>query len=95
MVTSSTTHTITLRYDRNTAGTTVTKNHREVVNDPQQDVDKTIHYLPHHAVICKDKQTTTLRIVYDVSAQKKDPSSLNDCLYSGPEYPRYCTQIPC
>ena len=24
-----------------------------------------VHYLPHRAVICKDKQTTRLRIVYE------------------------------
>ena len=42
----------------------------------------TLHYLSHHAVIRKDKQTTKLRIVYDASARDKG-LSLNDCLYSG------------
>ena len=42
-----------------------------------------IHYLPHHAVIRKDKSTTKLRIVYDASA-KMDGPSLNECLYAGP-----------
>ena len=41
------------------------------------------HYLPHHAVIRKDKSTTKLRIVYDASAKTEGPS-LNDCLYAGP-----------
>ena len=36
-----------------------------------------------HAVIRKDKSTTKLRIVYDVSA-KMDGPSLNECLYAGP-----------
>jgi len=44
-----------------------------------------IHYLPHHAVIRKDKQTTKLRIVYDASARDKG-LSLNDCLYCGPKF---------
>lgn len=42
-----------------------------------------VHYIPHHAVIRRDKQTTKLRIVYDASAKTSGPS-LNDCLYTGP-----------
>jgi len=44
-----------------------------------------MHYLPHHAIIRKDKQTTKLRIVYDASARDKG-LSLNDCLHSGPKF---------
>ena len=42
-----------------------------------------VHYIPHHAVIRKDKSTTRLRIVYDASA-KSDGASLNECLPAGP-----------
>lgn len=44
-----------------------------------------IHYLPHHAVIRPDKNTTKVRIVYDGSAKtKKYLKSINECLYRGP-----------
>ena len=45
----------------------------------------TVHYLSHHAVICRDKQTTKLRIVYNASARDKG-LLLNDCLFSGPKF---------
>lgn len=57
----------------------------KVVDKPQQNADTIVHYLPHHAVIRKDKQTTKLRIVYDASA-RGGGSSLNDCLHSGPKF---------
>ena len=57
----------------------------EVVSKPDQlDGDK-LHYLPHHAVIRQDKETTKLRIVYDASAKESD-LSLNDCLHTGPKF---------
>ena len=40
--------------------------------------------MPHHEVICSDKKTTHLRIVYDASSKRADEVSLNDCLYRGP-----------
>eukprot|EP00731_Ephydatia_muelleri_P024186 Em0016g457a len=44
-----------------------------------------VHYLPHHGVIHKDKDTTKVRVVYDASS-KSDGPSLNDCLHVGPKF---------
>ena len=46
-----------------------------------------VHYLPHHAVIRRERQTTKLRIVYDGSARDGDEAhSLTDVLKTGPNY---------
>ena len=42
-----------------------------------------VHYLPHRPVIRNHKQTTKIRAVFDASC-KVSGSSLNECLYSGP-----------
>ena len=44
-----------------------------------------VHYLPHHAIVRRDKQITRLRIVFDALA-KCDGPSLNECLYIGPKF---------
>ena len=41
-----------------------------------------VHYIPHHAVNRRNKNTTKVRNVYDVSARQGGPS-LNDCLHAG------------
>ena len=44
-----------------------------------------VHYLPHHAVICWERSTTKIRIVYDGSAKLNDSElSVNECLQTGP-----------
>ena len=41
-----------------------------------------IHYLPHHAGILQDEETTKVSVVCDASAQSDGPS-LNGCLHNG------------
>ena len=52
-----------------------------------------LHYLPHHAIIHSDKDTTKLRVVYDASAKTGGKPSLNDCLLIGPKYNRKILDI--
>ena len=55
----------------------------EIVENPGEgDVGK-VHYIPHHAVIRRDKSTTKLRVVYAASA-RSNGVVLNDCLYTEP-----------
>ena len=61
----------------------------ERVPAEQREVNEseTVHYLPHHGVIRRDRETTKLRIVYDGSAKPPGRNhSLNDCLQTGPNY---------
>ena len=57
----------------------------ETVTPPGDGPIGRVHYIPHHAVVREDKQTTKLRIVYDASARNGGPS-LNDCLDTGPTF---------
>ena len=61
----------------------LTKGIVQVVTNPEDGGN--VHYLPHHAVIRSDKNTTKVRVVYDVSARSNGPS-LNDCLHTGPKF---------
>ena len=63
----------------------------EVMSSGDPDVDG-VHYLPHHAVIQKDKATTRLRIIFDLSAQANGVS-LKDCLFAGPRFDQKILEI--
>ena len=54
------------------------------LGDDEPPGDK-IHYLPHHAVVRQDKETTKVRVVYDALARSNGPS-FNDCLHPGPKF---------
>ena len=57
----------------------------EVPSDEITPTDgRPVFYLPHHAIIRKDKQTTKTRIVFDASAKDSNGVSLNSCLEPGP-----------
>lgn len=57
----------------------------EEVNPQEESANCQIHYLPHHAVVRRDKSTTKVRIVYDTSARSTG-CSLNECLHKRPKF---------
>ena len=84
---------------------TVLQQHDSVIKDqinkvmiqPVQDLEDTqegkVHYLPHHAIIRQDRETTKLRVVYDASAKCQGAPSLNNCLYSGSNFEQHILDI--
>lgn len=57
-------------------------NHIEEV--PEKEKDNPAVYLPHHAVVREDKDTTKTRVVFDGSCKGTNNVSLNDDLLVGP-----------
>ncbi|XP_076397896.1 uncharacterized protein LOC105664063 [Megachile rotundata] len=43
------------------------------------------YYIPHHAVVKRDSDTTPLRVVFNASCATSTGKSLNDCLLIGPK----------
>ena len=52
----------------------------QIVEKPCEGEVGKVHYIPHHAVMRRDKATTKLRVVYDASA-RSNGVLLNDCLH--------------
>ena len=58
---------------------------KQYINDTTTYFDfRSVHYLPHRAVVRQNRDTTKVRIVFDASAHVDNEPSLNDVLYSGP-----------
>ena len=54
---------------------------------PETEAGETSHYIPHHAVIRQEAESTKVRIVFDASAKdRKSGRSLNVCLHKGPPF---------
>ena len=51
---------------------------------PSEIMEGHCYYLPHHAVIRWDRETSKCRVVMDGSAKSQNGLSLNDCLEKGP-----------
>ncbi|XP_045509299.1 uncharacterized protein LOC123704855 [Colias croceus] len=51
---------------------------------PEKEINKKAVYLPHHAVVRQDKETTKTRVVFDASCKGSNNVSLNDELLPGP-----------
>ena len=61
---------------------------KDIVEDaPVIEADSArLHYLPHHAIVRSNKDTTKLHVVYDASAKADGKPSMNDCLLIGPKF---------
>ncbi|GFX90975.1 integrase catalytic domain-containing protein [Trichonephila clavipes] len=58
-----------------------------IIERVNMNLDKNInteYFLPHHAVVREQKDSTKVRTVFDASSKGKGALSLNDCLESGP-----------
>ncbi|XP_046968281.1 uncharacterized protein LOC124535923 [Vanessa cardui] len=61
----------------------IIQHHMIKVSDSE--VNSRVFYLPHHAVIREDKETTKVRCVFDASCKGSNNVSLNSCFIIGPK----------
>ncbi|XP_049879678.1 uncharacterized protein LOC126376395 [Pectinophora gossypiella] len=61
------------------------QNHMVKIIEEKQLSDPYVIYLPHHAVIREDKETTKVRVVFDASSKGVNNVSLNENLLVGPK----------
>lgn len=62
----------------------LTLGHMEEIPENETKKEKAV-YLPHHAVVRDDKETSKTRVVFDASAKGTNHTSLNDELLVGPQ----------
>nr|XP_034828792.1 uncharacterized protein LOC117986080 [Maniola hyperantus] len=62
----------------------LTLNHMSLIKGEDIENPKSV-YLPHHAVVREDKDTTKVRVVYNASSKGVNNVSLNDDLLVGPK----------
>ncbi|GFW02634.1 reverse transcriptase domain-containing protein [Trichonephila clavipes] len=55
-----------------------------IVEECSSHFETNSYYMPHSAVVRKDKETTKVRMFFDASSKGRDCKSLNECLYAGP-----------
>lgn len=60
-------------------------NHMECITEQEEIDNEKAVYLPHHAVVREDKETTKVRVVFDASCKGINNVSLNDDLLIGPK----------
>ncbi|CAH2102097.1 unnamed protein product [Euphydryas editha] len=62
----------------------IMQNHMEVIKSESEVDNPYAVYLPHHAVVREEKETTKVRVVFDASCKGVNNISLNDTLLVGP-----------
>ncbi|XP_060804991.1 uncharacterized protein LOC106132978 [Amyelois transitella] len=70
---------------RNVLQDYIDQNHMEEITDVEEINNERVVYLPHHAVVRLDKETSKVRVVFDASCKGTNNVSLNDCLLVGPK----------
>nr|XP_026491789.1 uncharacterized protein LOC113397585 [Vanessa tameamea] len=61
----------------------IIQGHLIKVSNPE--TNSRVFYLPHHAVVREDKETTKVRCVFDASCKGSNNVSLNSCFIIGPK----------